>query len=340
MSAISDFILLLSVVAAALPATAYLAFIWWLDRYEREPFLAVALTFVWGATVAIALALVGSELLLGVLQSAQVSVDFAVTATLVAPLAEEPAKALVLLFLLLGRNFDNTTDGLVYGAATGLGFAMTENFLYFASAAAQGDQAQWQQLVLIRGSFTALMHCAASASFGAMLGRLRYRRAMLQWGVAPLLGCVVSMAIHGAFNGLLSATVSTGDAHYSIAALGIVPVVGLLLFVITQLALHAEHRMLQRELEDEAQAGVLPIEHARIIPYLRRRRQPGWLPPGINRNEYTRTATVLAFRRHQARLQGLPIGAQNVEIQRLRLKLHTMLDSAAAGTPELRHSGA
>lgn len=327
-----DAILLLSVVAAALPALGYLLFIWWLDRYEREPFWAVAMTFAWGATGGIALGLAGSLVLLGVLGGGSAGSSVSVLQiVLIAPLAEEPAKALILLALLLGRNFDNTTDGLVYGAAAGLGFAMTENFLYFASVS--DDAAQWQQLVLLRGVFTALMHCAASATFGAVLGRFRYRSAGLQWVVAPLLGYGLASAIHAAFNGLLTLTATTGDGEYGLLALAIVPVLGVVLFTITQLALHSEHRMIQRELEDEARAGVLPIEHARIIPFHRQRRRPGWLPVDIDRAEYVRTATLLAFRRHQARLRGRTLGRENAELSQLRMRLFSML-SASQGLGE------
>ena len=50
-----------------------------------------------------------------------------------APLIEEPTKAIILFAIVRSRHFDNTTDGFVYGAAAGLGFAMTENFMYFGS---------------------------------------------------------------------------------------------------------------------------------------------------------------------------------------------------------------
>ena len=41
-------IILLAVVLATAIVIAYLLFIWWLDRYEREPFWVVLLTFLWG----------------------------------------------------------------------------------------------------------------------------------------------------------------------------------------------------------------------------------------------------------------------------------------------------
>ena len=323
-------LLLLSVGAAALPAIAYLVFIWWLDRYEREPLGLVVLTFLWGATAGIFFGIYLSLQIVGLAANAGADLTFAETATFVAPIAEEPAKAGVLFLLLTGRNFDNTTDGLVYGAATGLGFAMTENFFYFLEPVRAGDVEAWQDLVMIRGSFTALMHCAASATFGALLGRFRYRGTVLQWVVAPLLGFAISAGIHALFNGLLVATAESGDEVYSMAALGVVPVVGLCLFAITQITLHLEHKMIQSELEAEARGGVLPVEHARIIPFFTKRKKSGWLPGTIDREKYVKTATILAFRRHQARLRGRPTNSQNPEIHKLRMELHQMLESADA----------
>ena len=45
------FVALLAVVFATLLILGYLLFIWWLDRYEREPIWLVGLTFLWGAIV-------------------------------------------------------------------------------------------------------------------------------------------------------------------------------------------------------------------------------------------------------------------------------------------------
>jgi len=229
------------------------------------------------------------------------------------------------LLLLLGRHFDNTTDGLVYGSATGLGFAMTENFFYFLDPYHAGDYEAWKSLVMVRVLFSALMHCTASAALGAVLGRYRFRSVVQQWVLAPLLGLLIAISIHAAFNGLLMATVETGDEVYGMAALVLVPALVVLLFMVIQFSLAAEHQVIKRELLEEARAGVLPFEHAAIIPYVRRRRGDHWLPPGVDKDAYVKAATLLAFRRHQARLRGHATGSANPEIHALRLELFAML---------------
>src|SRR5207244_13125393 len=109
------------------------------------------------------------------------SSDFSFAASVVAPLCEEPSKGLLVFLLLASRYFDNTTDGLIYGAAAGLGFGMTENFLYFVQADQIGDADHWQKVVILRSAFSCLMHCASTATFGAIVGRVGYRGTGQTW---------------------------------------------------------------------------------------------------------------------------------------------------------------
>jgi len=292
----------LSAVAAALPVLFYVLTIWWLDRYEREPFWLVAATFLYGATFAVGFALAGSMEMLSSLGDSSLFTQ----AAIVAPIVEEPAKAGILFLLLASRHFDNTTDGLVYGAAAGLGFAMTENFLYFKAAHAEGGVEAWGSVVVIRSLFSALMHCAATATFGAFLGAFRYRGTVKQWVVAPLFGFVVSVAIHMGFNGALVASQLRQDASLTALGLGLVPIAGLTLFIVTQVVLSYEHAMIRKELLAEAKTGLLPEAHAKVLPYYFKRRRSGWMAgyEHVDQEAYVRTATLLAFRRHQAERVG------------------------------------
>jgi hypothetical protein len=220
----------------------------------------------------------------------------------VAPIAEEISKGLLVYLLLLTRHFDNTTDGLIYGAAAGLGFAMTENFLYFLRADEYGGVEAWQKLVMLRSLFSALMHCAATAMFGAILGRFRYRGALAQWLFAPVLGLACAMSLHAAFNYMLVQATTSDISELQIIGLGLVPIAAITLFSITMISLGREHRMLAAELREEAAAGLIPAHHAEILPFHRRRWRQGWLPPHIDKKRYIRCATLLAFRKWQSKL--------------------------------------
>lgn len=288
----------ISALVAAAPVLVYLLVIWWFDRYEREPLWLVGLTFLYGAVGAI---IVGVAFSTGLIVAAEID-DFKIAAGLIAPLTEEPAKGLIVFLLLLTRHFDNTTDGLIYGAAAGLGFAMTENFLYFVRADATGGADAWMLTVVLRSLFSALMHCAATASFGAILGRFRYRGGVRQWLLAPLLGFAIAMPLHAAFNTALVTASQTGDSGYAIVAFALIPMAAITLFTITMISLGREHRMLAAELRDEAALGLLPPAHADILPFHRRRWRAGWLDPRIDKKRYIDCATRLAFRKWQSRL--------------------------------------
>jgi protease PrsW len=297
-----------SAAAAALPILIYLIVIWRLDRYEREPLWLVGVTFLYGAIGAVFLAIVLSMNMMTAFESS----DMTFAASVVAPLCEEPAKGLIVFLLLLTRHFDNATDGLIYGAAAGLGFAMTENFLYFVQADQVGGVEAWQFLVVLRSLFSALMHCAATASFGAILGRYRYHSGVQQWLVAPLLGLAVAIAMHAVFNSALVFSDSTGVDELKFIALGLIPVASIVLFSVTMISLGREHRMLAVELRDEAMQGLIPAAHADILPFHRRRWRRGWLDPRVDKKRYIRAATLLAFRKWQLKL---PTG-RRVELAR------------------------
>ncbi|TKJ27708.1 MAG: hypothetical protein CEE40_12880, partial [Chloroflexi bacterium B3_Chlor] len=53
----------LTISAAVAPAVLYSLLIWWLDRYEKEPWGLLAATFIWGAIPAVCLAFVGEFIL-------------------------------------------------------------------------------------------------------------------------------------------------------------------------------------------------------------------------------------------------------------------------------------
>ena len=126
--------------AAALPVPVYVTLVLWLDRYEPEPPLMLAAAFFWGALVAAFFAIVINSLGVALVHAlADEATADAYGLVVSAPLVEETAKALVLVALFLWRRdeFDNVTDGVVYAAMVGLGFAMTENVKYYGVAVAE-----------------------------------------------------------------------------------------------------------------------------------------------------------------------------------------------------------
>ena len=135
------FLLILFIAAFALPLL-YLIWIRNSPRYGREPWPTVLKTFAWGAVFSVIIAIILSILFLLVLSPSQSLNDFfarrfqdpttAIGALVVAPIVEEAAKG---VGATAGRpQTQSKTDGLVYGAAAGLGFSATENLVYALAA--------------------------------------------------------------------------------------------------------------------------------------------------------------------------------------------------------------
>ncbi|MGP4017079.1 PrsW family intramembrane metalloprotease [Saccharopolyspora sp. 5N708] len=153
----------------ALPtAIVLIALILLIDRLEPEPQLNLWLAFGWGAGVAIIGALIvntGSEILMAPALGPEFA--SAVTTSIVAPVVEESFKGALLLYLLWVRRheIDGPTDGIVYAAMCGLGFALVENVLYYMQGLGAASGEIWVT-VLIRGVIAPLGHPLYTAMTG------------------------------------------------------------------------------------------------------------------------------------------------------------------------------
>ena len=106
------------------PAIGLLWYFYHRDRLEPEPLRYVAVTFLYGAVVSVGIAMFFESI-----ANFFIPRTF-LTVSILAAVVEEPAKALAIRIPYEARQMDGVMDGVVYGAAAGLGFAATENFLY------------------------------------------------------------------------------------------------------------------------------------------------------------------------------------------------------------------
>jgi RsiW-degrading membrane proteinase PrsW (M82 family) len=331
----------LSTLCAGVPMVTFLAMVWWLDRYDREPIWLVVLTFLWGAMGGVVSAVVGSTVL-----QFLVAVGFGAIGAaagfdagpwieasgpvLVAPAMEEPAKAAFLLYVIWNRHFDNMTDGFVYGAAAGLGFGMTENFLYFVGAS--GDVATWGFTVVVRTFYSALMHATATSIVGATLGFARFRGCFALVAAGGV-GLGLAMTVHATWNGLLTLAGFVGGDWPVVLDYVLFPTELLGVLVVFELCVLDESFTIRRELDEEAAAGRIPEDHPRVLSSWFRRLFPHHLlPEGGNHALYVQTATSLAKRKRQVRLMGERVpDFYRDEVDRLRRQLE-VLQGGAAGS--------
>jgi protease PrsW len=176
-----------------------------MDRNEKEPWRLVLVAAAWGAIVATSLVIWGESLWEATAQRTLVpgpGLDASIAFS--AGVFEELAKgaAVVLLFLVMRNDFDDVVDGIVYGAAVGLGFNFMESVAYMTNLYAiftpegYGWYAagfQWygrQVLGLFFG------HTTYTAFIGAGLGLARQLPHKRQKAFAILSGFLIAIAAH------------------------------------------------------------------------------------------------------------------------------------------------
>jgi RsiW-degrading membrane proteinase PrsW (M82 family) len=279
-----------SAIAAVVPMLVYLTIIWRFDRYDREPFALLLKNYLWGAIGAIVLAIIGSGIISGFFSFFIHSKEaLHNTETIfIAPFVEEITKGVFLFITVRNIKFDNMTDGIVYGGAIGLGFGMTENFLYFI---AYGNTiSEWLSIVVIRTLFSGVMHCVSTATFGAFLGYAKFKSSTQKIFLTAA-GLVIAMFIHFAWNISVSFE-STAFLGFIFMACTVV-----IFIIVYSLSVLGERKIIYNELKDEVKNGLLPEAHLNILNSPARNRM-GWVDESI-RKLYVSAATTLAFRKMQ-----------------------------------------
>ena len=198
---------------ALLQAVLALLLVRFLDLYEREPISAVALMFLWGAIGAAIIASIGNEALQGTLPR---DVEVVFGPAISAPVVEELAKGTALILAFVASHwahrrfgvleFDGVTDGIVYGAAIGIGFAFTEDLYYFFREARLTGVTDALDVFVDRRDFfgpATLRHAIWTATLGASIGLATRSHSWIGKMGWPLFGLVMAMLMHAVNNGLV-----------------------------------------------------------------------------------------------------------------------------------------
>src|SRR3984885_1756620 len=163
-----------------------------IDRFDPEPWWALALVLGWGAVAACGVAATGNT---GVeaLATDLGGKDFGAIAgaCISAPIVEEGMKGVAVfgVFYFLRREFDGVVDGVIYATFAALGFAAVENIIYCGAAAkadAGGDALA--ATFVLRGILAPWGHPLYTSMTGIGFGISREtNKTWLKW-LAPLGG--------------------------------------------------------------------------------------------------------------------------------------------------------
>ena len=307
----------LATAAAVIPAAVYSSLVLLLDRFESEPWYTLLGAFLWGAIVAVVFSVI-LNLFFGDVVLVAYGEEAANVFSLVvgAPVFEETAKGAALLVLLLAfrHELDNMLDGIIYGALVGLGFAMTENILYFGSFILEDGLAGLIIGFFIRAEVGGLAHAIFTACTGAGIGWARSQYGQGNWRfLAPLGGLALAMLLHAAWNGSAviadALNVGVGGALLMLAFLffGLIVPPFLAILVIAYRSWRRQLEILRTQLADEVRAGTLtPDEYVTLTnPGARRRAHwnalvshgvRGW----ARLHRFARLTSQLAFQKHHA----------------------------------------
>jgi RsiW-degrading membrane proteinase PrsW (M82 family) len=228
-----------------------------LDRFDPEPWWALALVVVWGAFAACGVALVINSGVGMVAEAVAPGSGQIVMACFSAPIVEEGMKGLGVLgvFYFLRREFDGVVDGVIYATFTALGFATIENVLYYGRAAAADSQGlALAGTFALRGILTPWLHPLFTSMTGLGFGIARETdKTWLRW-LAPIGGYCAAVFLHCVWNSssAISGLIILVLPLFILFMLGFV---GLLIGLVVR-----KGRIIRMHLQDEVMLGNLTRE--------------------------------------------------------------------------------
>ena len=321
--------LLLALFFGFVPAFIYAGFVYWLDRFEKEPIKLLAGVFLWGALVAAGGAFIVNSLLeLGVFYftSSQSAADLT-TGSLIAPVIEESLKgaAVLIIFWTAHNEFDSVLDGIVYASITALGFAATENMFYiYTYGYVENGLGGIFVLAFIRNILVGWQHPFYTAFIGIGLAKARLSRRWLSKLAYVVFGWAAAIGLHSLHNTLSYFLDGSGGLLIT-TAVDWTGWLAMLIFIIYMI--NREKQLLVRYLGEEVQFGTLfpqqfitaisPSKqlHARLSALVKRSYR--------NTSRFYQLCGEISHKKHQY----LSLGDEDgnlAAIERLRTELHQL----------------
>jgi protease PrsW len=177
---------------AFLPVVAFLVGLLLLDTFKLVPKRRIVAALLAGALAAFASYVINSA---AISMSKMGLLSFSI---LIAPLIEEPLKAVYVVFAQSTRRTGFLIDGAILGFASGAGFSIVEN-LYYLNQIPDAPMLVW----IIRGFGTAVMHGATTGILAVLLRYLYELHGYASWRLwVPVI--FVPAICHATFNRFMS----------------------------------------------------------------------------------------------------------------------------------------
>lgn len=325
-------------IFAFVPVVPLVGLYLWLDRYEPEPAKYLLFALCWGAFIATLAAIFINTEAANLMGETRAGGSRA--AVFVAPPVEELAKGSVILLLALVRRkeFDGIIDGLVYAGMVGVGFAFTENILYYGRIFSQlseeaGSNAGLRGtivLFILRAVISPFAHPLFTSFTAIGIGiAVRHRSTVVRFG-APVIGYLAAVLAHGLWNG--GASWAGGGGFIGVYLFLMVPIfIGMVVFALVMRS--REGQLIASRLYDYVRFGWMSPQDVPLIATLRGRKA---LRQNAKRygaqaeaaaKAFQQTATELAYLRDKIVRQ--VIGAEALETEK------KLLDELRARRPSV-----
>ncbi len=313
---------LITTLLAAISFPLVILVLFWLDRYEPEPARYRLAAIGWGGVAAVVLSLIAEQLLFA-LPGTNTFIETAV----IAPIVEEAGKGLFLVVVVIFRRaqIHGLLDGLIYGALVGVGFAFVEDILYYLSSLESGALGI---TFFLRGIMGPFAHPLFTSAFGIGVGIAVTTRQPALRVLAPILGYLAAVIMHGIWNG---SAFWGGDGFFFTYAVIMLPLLAVVLAVAIW-ARSREGKMLATALEQTAAMGWIRPEEIRWVARLSDRmsarayaKRIGGKQAAEALHEYQQTMIEIAFLHNRAVHQNPP--------KDINERMNALLQHAAALRP-------
>jgi len=186
--------LLILTALAVTPCIAIALFIYWRDKFEKEPFNLLVLAFFGGIGSVVPAFFISrglEDILMGT--DRPHVIEMAVDAFICTALAEEASKYFFLRVIAYSnKNFNEPFDGITYSVMVAMGFAMVENLLYVL-----GDANGGLETALVR-MFTAIpAHAVFAIIMGYYVGLAKYKNNKKTY---LAIGLIAATVVHGFYD--------------------------------------------------------------------------------------------------------------------------------------------
>ncbi|MGH2516941.1 MAG: PrsW family intramembrane metalloprotease, partial [Ktedonobacterales bacterium] len=283
-------------IASALVPVVFVIFCWEQSAFADMPPAVVGLTFLSGAILGLVIAAIVENALIQPSGAGNIDLGTAI----IIGITEETAKVIAVVWFLRDRRLRSELDGLILGAAAGMGFAALETAGYgfvgfiggFANAIQPGATitllvesgiASMNHALLVRMALAAFGHGVWTGIVCAVIWRER-GQSTFRLTPSVLVAFGIAIGLHALWDWSPlsnSITASTDPVTTFIVVFGwflVVGAVGLLIL-----------RFLLREALERAKLGPMappppPLLQALLASFSRRPQQPAWQPYAWPRN--------------------------------------------------------